>query len=53
MWALLKPSSHRGHWRTAHAYRSAGELASTVLWWTVIAATFAAAIGYAIYLFQN
>jgi hypothetical protein len=52
MWALQKTSAHRGHWRTAHAYRSAGERASTVLWWTVIASTIIAAISYAIYLFQ-
>jgi len=52
MWALLKQSSHRGHWRTAHPHRSAGERASTALWWAVIASTCIAAVGYAVYLFQ-
>ena len=53
MWALQKTSSHRGHWRTAHAYRSAGEHASNILWWAVIAATLVAGVGYAVYLFQS
>lgn len=51
MW-LHPSSSHRGHWRTAHAYRSPGERASNILWWAVIGSTFVAAVGYAIYLFQ-
>jgi hypothetical protein len=50
MWAL-RPS-HRGHWRTTHAYRTARERVSDILWWTVITSTLAAAIAYAIYLFQ-
>lgn len=52
MWAILRPSSHRGGWRSPHTYRTTGERASNVLWWAVVAATLVAAIGYGIYLVQ-
>jgi hypothetical protein len=53
MWLQqLRPSSHRGHWRTTHAYRTAGERASNILWWTVIGSTVVAAVVYGVYLFQ-
>jgi len=51
MRALLK-NTHHGHWRAPHAYRSAGERASNILWWAVIGLTLAAAIAYSVYLFQ-
>jgi hypothetical protein len=50
MRAIIR-SSHHGHWRAPHAYRTAGERASNILFWTVIAATLAAAIAYTVYLF--
>jgi hypothetical protein len=49
---LIRPSHHHGHWRTPHAYRTAGERASSILFWGVIVGTLIAAISYAIYLFQ-
>jgi len=48
---LLRPN-HHGHWRTPHAYRTTGERASNILWWTVIGATLAAAIAYSVYLIK-
>ena len=52
MWALLRPSSHRGGWRSPHTYRTPGERASDYLWWAIVATTLVTAIGYAIYLAQ-
>lgn len=51
MRALIK-SSHHGHWREPHAYRTVGERASTLLWWAVIGITLVSAISYTVYLFQ-
>jgi len=52
MWAILRPTSHRGGWRSPHTHRTPSEWASDVLWWTVVGSTLVGAISYAVYLFQ-